>query len=137
MANPSVTMNDVADLRIHTAVKTYTCRECSKIYQLFDPQKTQTGGKLHECVRCGKALILCSGLTHHHLIFFFFYNSVMVFAVHQHEQATGVHMSPPSWTLSHLSHHRIPPDCPRALTHISNSHWLFTYGNIYVSVLIS
>ena len=72
MANPSVTRNDVADLRIHTAVKTYTCRECSKIYQLFDPQKTQTGGKLHECVRCGKSLILCSGLTHHHLIFFFF-----------------------------------------------------------------
>ena len=85
VANPSVTRNDVADLRIHTAVKTYTYRECGKIYQLFDPQKIQTGGKLHECVRCGKALILCSGLTHHHLTVFFFPNIVMVFAVHQHE----------------------------------------------------
>ena len=74
VANPSVTRNDTADhLRIHTAVKTYTCRECSKIYQLFDHQKIQTGGKLHKCVRCGKALILCSGLTHHPLIFFYFF----------------------------------------------------------------
>ena len=47
-----VTRNDVADhLRIHTAVKTYTGRECSKIHQLFDPQKIQPGGKLHKCVR--------------------------------------------------------------------------------------
>ena len=52
VANPSVTRNDVADhLRIHTAVKTYTDRECSKIHQLFDPQKIQPGGKLHKCVR--------------------------------------------------------------------------------------
>ena len=72
MANPSVTRNDIADhLRIRSAGKAYTCRESSKIYQVFDPQKIQTGGKLHKCVRCGKALILCSGLTHHHLIFFF------------------------------------------------------------------
>ena len=83
VTNPLVTRNDVADhLRIHIAVKTCTCREYSKIYQLFDRQKIQTGGKLHKRVRCGKALILCSGLTHHHLIFFF--NIVMVFAAHQH-----------------------------------------------------
>ena len=44
----------------------------SKIY-LFDRQKIQTGGKLHKCVRCGKDLILCSGLTHHHLTFLFQY----------------------------------------------------------------
>ena len=73
-ANASVTRKNVADhLRIHTAVKAYTCRECSKIYQLLDPQKTEPGGKLHKCVKCGKALILCSGLTQHQLIFFFFF----------------------------------------------------------------
>ena len=72
VANPSVTRNDAADhLRIHTAVKTYTYGECRKIHQLFDRQKIQTGEKLHKCVRCRKALILCSGLTHHRLIFFF------------------------------------------------------------------
>ena len=30
------------------------------------------------------------------LTFFFFYNTVMVIAIHQHEYAIGVHMSPPS-----------------------------------------
>ena len=87
VANLSVTRNDVADhLRIHIAVKTCTCREYSKIYQLFDRQKIQTGGKLHKCFRCGKDLILCSGLTPSLNFFVFvFFNILMVFAVHQHE----------------------------------------------------
>ena len=46
--------------------------------------------------------------------------------------------------LSHLPPHPTPLDCNRApdlssLHHIVNSHWLsnFTYGNVYVSMLLS
>ena len=44
------------------------------------------------------------------------------------KSATGIHMSPPSQTSSHLPPHPIPLGCPRALTlgsllHASNLHW--------------
>ena len=44
------------------------------------------------------------------------YITVMVFAIHQHESATGIHVSPQILTpASHLLHHPIPLGCPRAL----------------------
>ena len=51
----------------------------------------------------------------------------MVFAIHQHESATGIHMSPPSY----LSPHPTPLGCHRApalgsLPYIAYSHWLST-----------
>ena len=72
------------------------------------------------------------------------YHIVMVFAVHQHESATGIHVLPPSWTL-------LPPassPCPSGLSQ-SNDFGCpasfielalviyFTYGNAHVSVLFS
>ena len=70
------------------------------------------------------------------------YNTVMVFAVHQHELANMC--SPLSWT-------SLPPPSPLYLSGLSQSTgfvcpascielalvFLFTYGNIYVSVLFS
>ena len=55
--------------------------------------------------------------------------TVMDFAMHQHESALGMHMSPPSWNPSHLPPHPIPLGCHRAvalgfLYHTSNTHWL-------------
>ena len=51
------------------------------------------------------------------------------FAIHQHESAIGIHMSPPSCTLAPTSLSPIPPDCHRApalgsLCRIANSHQL-------------
>ena len=40
---------------------------------------------------------------------------VMVFAIHQHELATGTHVSPNPEPSSHLPLHPIPLGCPRAL----------------------
>ena len=53
----------------------------------------------------------------------------MIFAIHQHELATGRCVSPPSWTPSHLLALPLPASCHRApplgsLHHTSNSHWL-------------
>ena len=55
--------------------------------------------------------------------------TVMDFAIHQHELALGMHMSPPSWNPTHLPPHPIPLGCHRALAlgflrHTSNTHWL-------------
>ena len=52
----------------------------------------------------------------------------MVFAIHWHESATGVHVSPHSEPPSQLPPHPIPPGCPRApalsaLLHTMNLHW--------------
>ena len=56
------------------------------------------------------------------------YNIVVVFAIHQHESALGVHVFPHSKPRSHLPSHPIPLGCPRALAlsallHASNLHW--------------
>ena len=55
------------------------------------------------------------------------YNIVVVFAIHWHESAMGVHVSP-CWTPSHLPPHPIPLGCPSApalsaLFHASNLDW--------------
>ena len=56
------------------------------------------------------------------------YSMVLVFAVHSHESAMGVHVSFHSEIPYHLSPHPIPLGCPRApalsaLLHASNLHW--------------
>ena len=56
------------------------------------------------------------------------YNIVMVFAIHQHESATGTHMSSHPESPSHFPPHPIPLGGPRALAlsallHASNLHW--------------
>ena len=50
------------------------------------------------------------------------------FAIHQHEMATGIYVSPSSCTPPPHLPHRIPMGCPRApalsaLLHASNLHW--------------
>ena len=55
------------------------------------------------------------------------YHVVLVSALQQCESATGIHMSPPSWT--HLPPHPTSLSCHRALSlsslcHIAISHWL-------------
>ena len=63
-------------------------------------------------------------------------------ATHQHESATGVHVSPHPEPPSLLPPYPTPLGYPRgpalsALLHASNLHWsfIFTYGNIHVSIL--
>ena len=65
MTKPAVTRNDFADhLRVSSAVKTYKCSECSKIYEVFGLQKCQE----ENCGRYDKALILYSDLTNPQVI---------------------------------------------------------------------
>ena len=52
----------------------------------------------------------------------------MVFAIHQHESAMGIHVSQHPESPSHLLPHPIPLGCPRALAlgallRTSNWHW--------------
>ena len=54
--------------------------------------------------------------------------TVMVFAIHQHESAMGIHESPHPKPPSHLPSHPIPLGCARALSlgvllHTSNLLW--------------
>ena len=54
----------------------------------------------------------------------------MVFAICQHESATGIHVSPHAEPLSHLPPHPIPLGCPRApdlgaLLHALKLYWSF------------
>ena len=70
------------------------------------------------------------------------YNFVMVFAIHQPESATGIHVSPPSCTL-------VPPPYPPCPSRLLQSAGFgfpvsdiklallicFTYGKVYVSML--
>ena len=56
----------------------------------------------------------------------------MIFAIHQHESAACIHVSPHPEPSSHLPSHTIPLGCPRALTlgvllHALNLHWLSFY----------
>ena len=57
------------------------------------------------------------------------YSIVMASAIHQHELATGIHVSPQSWTHLPSPSPPLPPGCCRTLIlgascHTSNSHWL-------------
>ena len=52
----------------------------------------------------------------------------MIYAIHQHESAAGIHVSPYPETPSHIPPHPIPLGCPRALAldalfPASNLHW--------------
>ena len=72
------------------------------------------------------------------------YNSALASAIHQHESAISIHMSPPSWTsllpptpshpsrLSQSTRCELPVSYNKFPLAIS-----FTYGNIYVSMLLS
>ena len=69
----------------------------------------------------------------------------MDFAIHQHESATGIHVSPYPESPSHLSSHPIPLGCPRtpalgALLHALNLHWssvLHMVMYVHVSMVFS
>ena len=59
---------------------------------------------------------------------YLFYNIVVVFDIHQHESATGAHVSRQPESPSHLPPHPSPLGCPRTwalsvLLHAWNSHW--------------
>ena len=73
-------------------------------------------------------------------------NTVLVSAIYQHELAKGICMLPPCWASlpTPLPPHPTPLGCHRApnlsfLHHTANFHQLsdFTYGNEYVSILVS
>ena len=75
--------------------------------------------------------------THSSILFFktliyfnwgLIYNIVVAFAIHQHESAMGIHVSPHPESPSHLLPHPIPLGGPRApalsaLLHAWNLHW--------------
>ena len=74
-------------------------------------------------------LILFCVLIFFFIVRYFLYNIVLVFAIHQHESATGIHMSPLSWA-------SLPSQTPSYLSRLSqstrlnslcqtaDSHWL-------------
>ena len=58
----------------------------------------------------------------------FLYNILVVFAIHRHESAMGVHVSHHPEPPSHLPLFPLPLGCSRApalgaLLHVSNMHW--------------
>ena len=78
------------------------------------------------------------------LVFFFFYYwrvvALLASAIHQHESATGIHMSPPSWILPTPISHPTPAlwDVTQHWVELSASDNKFplavylTYDNIYI-----
>ena len=72
------------------------------------------------------------------------YNILMVSAIHQHESATSIHMSPPSWTSLPLPTPSQPSRLSQSpglssLRHTADFHGLsnFTFDKVYVSILLS
>ena len=74
-------------------------------------------------------------------------NIMMVFAIHWHESAIGIHMSAPSWIHAPTSRHP-SPSYPCRLSQSTDFRFLasyiifplaicFTYGDVYVSMLFS
>jgi len=65
------------------------------------------------------------------------YNIVLISAIYQHEWAIGTHLRPTSHPISPSGYHRAPD--LNSLYHTVSFHWLsnFTYGNVYVSILLS
>ena len=70
------------------------------------------------------------------------HNTVLVSAIHQHESAIGIHVSPPSWTSlppatqSHSS--RLWEPWLSALNYSTHSHWLSVlHSSAHVSTLLS
>ena len=79
-----------------------------------------------------------------------FYNLVLVSAIHQREGAIGIHMSPALWTFLPLPTPSYLLGCHTThshylshllYSHTTSLHWLcfayFTYGNVYISELLS
>ena len=72
------------------------------------------------------------------------YCIVMVLATHQHESATGIHMSPASWTFLPLSSPAYPSGlsqrtnfgCPASCIELALVIYL-TCGNVHISMLFS
>ena len=68
---------------------------------------------------------------------------VVVFATHQHELATGIHVSPHPEPHSHLSPYPIPLGCLRhqlwvpCIIHQSPTGYPVYISNVYVSMLFS
>ena len=54
------------------------------------------------------------------------YNISLVSAIHQHESAIGIHMSPPCWNTLPSSHPSVMLQSPslNSMSHTGNSHWL-------------
>ena len=61
----------------------------------------------------------------------------MDFAIHQHESALGIHMSPPSWNATHLPPHPIPLGCHRALALGALPHTSNLTDNLYLYLKIA
>ena len=68
----------------------------------------------------------------------------MASAIHQHESAIGIHVTPPFWTSSHLPPHSIPSRLSQSTSFGFPASYIklppaiyFTHGNVYVSMLFS
>ena len=82
---------------------------------------------------------MCLYLIERHLL----YNIVLVHAIHQHESAIGIPMSPPFWTSLPLPTASQPSRLSQSpglssLSHPANSHWLSILDRVAcVSMLLS
>ena len=69
---------------------------------------------------------------------------MLVFAIHQHDSAIGIHMSPPSESSPHLPPHPTPLGCHRAsdfsfLHRRADFHLVpnFIYGNVCFNAVLT